>query len=300
MDLDDCSTFDAHLITCKHAVSLHLAEWLTLREAEFKSCECERCDDCIDYKRFTEKRLKALHELNWIENDFHFDLYEPVKDMDLNEVVEIKYLNVKYYYDKFNSWGIKNHFDIVDSHWKWIKGVYNLLNRIGVLDIITEPDFEKRIVFHDISKYSFEEAPGYALMFGCGKGMRDEVKTDPIWENALMAHYKRNQHHPEHYYPKLTGLLKWDKENEASKMPFYDLYESVIDVLACRSERDLKDQKVVTALEWFDLPKFVLDKYSKKDLEEIDMIFRIFLDAADKYYFSDLKVTERLSVKFLR
>ena len=148
------------------------------------------------------------------------------------------------------AYNIGKHFDMVASHRKWIKLAYELIKMSEVL--FYHEDMDTRIHIHDLSKFGPREALGYSIMFGDRGQYRtlegDELK---IWEQALHHHYKNNTHHPQYY--------------GQNQMQTADIEESVLDMLACRLERDLKEFETLDANTILNIPPNYLLRYHTSD-----------------------------------
>lgn len=120
---------------------------------------------------------------------------------------------------------IHKHFDIVARHRFWIKQTFELLKMSNALHNTEE--LQVRIDAHDLSKYGPEEALGYSIMIGQNGYFRKlKGKDKASWEKALRHHYRSNSHHPQF----------WGIE----VMKEIDLEQSIIDMLACRFELELR------------------------------------------------------------
>lgn len=146
---------------------------------------------------------------------------------------------------------IGTHFDIVASHRKWVKKIFELLK---IAKVLYKPwELSKKIDKHDLSKYGPDEALGYSIMFGTNRKFRKlEGEDKKIWEDALQHHYRHNPHHPQYF----LGF----------SMAYEDLQESLIDMLACRIERDFHGFVEIEPKMLVDIPEYYLTRY--KDHEQ--------------------------------
>lgn len=161
-------------------------------------------------------------------------------------------------YDKLDGYGVSRLLDVATSHRRWIAGTYNFLKKAGV----EFPDEMDRIIqIHDLSKYTREEALGYAVMFGkTGEFRKLEDKDEALeWSATLDHHYASNPHHPEFFYadPERDDDPRMEVFNDDN--PY--LAESVIDMLAARGERSLKGDAEFSVSKWFDIPDVYLRRY---------------------------------------
>ena len=144
---------------------------------------------------------------------------------------------------------IGTHFHIVASHRRWIDLVYELCKIAKVPNL---PELEERIAQHDLSKYGPQEALGYSIMFGWnGKYRQLKGEDKEIWGKALSSHYRDNPHHPQYH--------------NHSSMHSGDLEESLLDVLACRLERDFRYYSTIDADMIMDIPLSYLKRYKMGD-----------------------------------
>jgi hypothetical protein len=146
---------------------------------------------------------------------------------------------------------IGRHFDIVARHRYWVKCSYELAKSSNFLKCADE--LEERINIHDIEKYGPDEALGYSIMFGMdGKFRKLDGEDKQIWECSLEHHLKNHSHHPEYH--------------NDSPMPVIDLEESLIDMLGCRLERDLKPYYYsLNPGKILDIPYLYLKRYRVLD-----------------------------------
>ena len=107
---------------------------------------------------------------------------------------------------------------------------------------------------HDQSKLqSFTEIIGYTEKWVW-------LKHTPIWEMALNHHYQNNPHHPEHFQD--TDQMG---QKTSKNMPMEYLEESIVDMLACRWERKLGGNPIVTNEELCKIEEIYLKRYTYHD-----------------------------------
>ena len=144
-------------------------------------------------------------------------------------------------YQKIRHNNVINHYAITSSHRKWIRLIYRLMSLASALQYESDLDYATEI--HDLSKYGAEEAIGYGIMFGKTGAFRelDECSGEKqSWEGALKSHLSSNSHHPQFFAA-------------GEDMGAVDLEESVIDMLACRAERQLASDPLLLPSRLFDL-----------------------------------------------
>ncbi|XP_060069449.1 uncharacterized protein LOC132549525 [Ylistrum balloti] len=147
---------------------------------------------------------------------------------------------------------IQEHYRQCDSHRFWIVKAYERLKAENFLTEMTENDAK----VHDLSKYDISQAIGYTA-----KWVHKVNWNNNTWQRSLNDHYRRESHHPQ-YHP------------EGERMPRKDLEESLVDMIACRWERDLKGNEEVT---WHDLVDFhpnFLKRYCEEDLTEVTSLIK--------------------------
>ena len=101
---------------------------------------------------------------------------------------------------------------------------------------------------------SFLELVGYTAKFVWGFSC-------PLWEAALAHHYRHNPHHPQH-----------DPER---RMSLSHLEESVVDMLACRWERELGGEDEADVEEIADVAEVYLERYLPEDKELVREILKM-------------------------
>lgn len=145
---------------------------------------------------------------------------------------------------------IRRHFAQTISHRHWLYNAFTLIR--DSLKPHEQVELHRRILSHDLSKFSVIEAKGYALKFGGKKNAELTSGRDvAAWIAALEHHYKVSDHHPQH--------------NVGQDMPHYARLESVVDMLGCRLQRNLSGQPNVTPSDIFNVPAVFLDRYTTVD-----------------------------------
>lgn len=146
--------------------------------------------------------------------------------------------------------GVGTHISTTRSHRRWIRDTYELLRLSGAVD----DSLQARVTYHDLSKFHPVEMLGYSIMFG-PTGRFRQLDTDwekYLWNKALQHHYCANGHHPENTAGRPMGKL--------------DLQESVIDMLACRLERNLNPSgDVIPVSSMFSMEDRYLTRYVPDD-----------------------------------
>ncbi|XP_021358626.1 uncharacterized protein LOC110453791 isoform X2 [Mizuhopecten yessoensis] len=178
-------------------------------------------------------------------------LYETVWDPDSIALAE-KGLKDRdpdspFYQLLYIEYDVQEHYRQCDSHRFWIMKAYERLKSNNFLTEMT--DEEAKV--HDLSKYDISQSIGYTAMW-----VHKVDWNNKTWQTALNDHYRRESHHPQ-FHPK-------DK-----RMPRKDLEESLVDMIACRWERDLKGDEKTT---WQDLVDFhpnYLKRYCEEDLTDV-------------------------------
>lgn len=151
---------------------------------------------------------------------------------------------------------IINHMRQTVEHRKWLYFAFVL-----VADSFTYRDREKLhelILNHDLSKFSATEVVGYGYKFGRKNINSVELKNPKhiaLWESALQHHYINNAHHPQH--------------SPHVHMSYFNLIESVLDMMACRMERNLAGKLDTTPNDIFDIPLTFLERYVPNDRKRV-------------------------------
>ena len=146
---------------------------------------------------------------------------------------------------------VSNHFRQVLKHRRWVIRMFFFIGQ--ALKIEEREQLYDRILHHDLSKFSTIETIGYTIKFHRKNGEKNE-KEKKCWEKALIHHYAKNDHHPEHSRP--------------NRMNHYALLESVIDMLACRAEKDLsKENFDLNSI--LDIPDIYLERYIIEDKKKV-------------------------------
>lgn len=156
---------------------------------------------------------------------------------------------------------ISKHFHQVANHRKWLGYVYDLW-RICLPGIpnrdrdYPECDLSQRIKEHDLSKYGPWEALGYHYKFGKGIPMDEDSEEGDEWRRTLSHHYRNNDHHPQYFE------MNRSHASESRIMSVGGRLESVMDMIACRLERTLNDQKHLCPAQIMSIPCENLYRYT--------------------------------------
>jgi len=149
--------------------------------------------------------------------------------------------------------------------------IQTTIHRIRVLRniiiIMNNMDLEKpwtlyrRGLFHDLSKYKWDEAKHFARVIfdlrGLTYGTEEYKKSLEEIKPAINLHYKRNSHHPEYY------------KNGFSDMSYLDKLEMIIDWQAATKRH--KDGDIFKSLE-MNQKRFGYSDADKKWLIDIAKI----------------------------
>jgi len=153
--------------------------------------------------------------------------------------------------DVFN---VREHFVVTLNHKKFI------LKSFARFQTFFESINLKReqVEIHDDSKLTnFDEIIGYTQMWIW------KTKTD-IWKDAWKHHYTTNSHHPEYY-----RRSSKDGEIVQENMQDLDIVESVIDMIACRWERQLNGREDVKKEDLLDIQECYLKRYTDHDRAKV-------------------------------
>lgn len=212
-------------------------------------------EDWLDHKNQAPDK-RDTPDMRYIRNvNQKLNCRDKNADLDAENVCDAR--------EKLMILNVPGHLEIVTSHRRWIQDTFNLLKRFGVP---FESKMSERVRLHDLSKYGHKEVLGYSIMFGDRGGFKQLGDEDEKmeWELSLRSHYAHNPHHPEYFYPVIDGVKTNSVyESEGGGRLFLD--ESIINVLACRGERVLAADKVISIKNWFDIPDRYLARYNEKD-----------------------------------
>lgn len=176
------------------------------------------------------------------------------------------------------------HLVNTTSHREWIQFALNVSS-----GLCYSQTFNDRIARHDLSKYSHKEVLGYGIMFQEGaqtfRALSDpEEKAE--WDRALLHHYEHNDHHPEHFY-RIHSDGKRDKSQSILSLnPSIAkevLIESLLDMLASRGERNMKNDTEFSVQKWFDIEEKYLLRYATEDKLFVQDQLQIISNAVSKY-----------------
>ena len=203
-------------------------------------------------------------------------------------------------YDQLVQRNAPTHLRTATSHRNWLRRSLKFCQMIGAT---FSGDMEDLIRKHDLSKYTPEEVLGYAVMFGDGQvswKKLEIVEEKNEWNLALDHHYIHNPHHPEYFYPK-QGNGQREKFSIVEADPKGRLYieESLIDMLASRGERNLKDDPAVSVGKWLDIAEVYLTRYSETDKKYVMQLLSKWIEMG-KDFVSDHENAESLKDLFGR
>ena len=179
---------------------------------------------------------------------------------------------------------VLTHLRTATSHRKWIRTSFEFFKMIGAK---FSGDMEELIRRHDLSKYTPDEMLGYAVMFGDGQVGWKQLETEDEkieWNLALEHHYIHNPHHPEYFYVKREDgqRAKFSIVEENDKGKLY-MEESVIDMMASKGERNLKDDQTISIRKWLDIDEKYLKRYSENDMKYVTELLGKWSELAEKY-----------------
>lgn len=193
------------------------------------------------------------------------------------------------------------------SHREWVRFSFQLLTQ-------TEPglkfdeELADRVLCHDLSKYSYGEVLGYAVMFGDGSETFRSL-TDPDenreWKKALSHHFSNNDHHPEYFLDNICPFSA-DKIcvspsilSLAPRVAKYVLVESIFDMLACRGERSMKQDPEFSVTKWFDIDDKFLLRFAKEDKDFVRYKLNTFSDVVRKHVRENKNLTSPAGQKIV-
>ena len=143
----------------------------------------------------------------------------------------------------WDDYRVSEHYAQTDSHREFIVRSFDRLES-------HLPAVERRAALsHDLSKYELAEAVGYTLRWVHGR-------DSPHWVQALGHHYGVQPHHPQFFIMGKTGL---------GLMSAAALQESLVDMVACRWERQLDGRPDVTDAQLVDIAPSFLERYQPPD-----------------------------------
>ncbi|KAF0305531.1 hypothetical protein FJT64_022844 [Amphibalanus amphitrite] len=143
----------------------------------------------------------------------------------------------------WDDYRMSEHYAQTDSHREFMVRSFDRLG--GYLPAVTRRAAED----HDLSKYELVEAVGYTLRWVHGR-------QGVHWLEALGHHYGVQEHHPQFFIMGKTGL---------GLMSTDALQESLVDMVACRWERQLEGRQDVTNSELVDIAPGFFDRYQVAD-----------------------------------
>lgn len=187
---------------------------------------------------------------------------------------------------------VLDHFRIVTSHRYWLRKSHEFLVKIG---IAFSEKMGELIMQHDMSKYTHRESLGYAVMFGDGRTawrkLEDNEKTE--WETTLENHYAYNPHHPEYFgyrgeIGSTTACQDMASVEDVESSDF--IIESVIDMLASRGERVLKDDPEISISQWMTVDDRYLKRYTEHDRRLVQQYLLHWRERAATFMADNLNV----------
>ncbi|KAK3106134.1 hypothetical protein FSP39_013420 [Pinctada imbricata] len=156
----------------------------------------------------------------------------------------------KFYNLLVQNFKIKEHFSQVCSHRKFVKKSFERLKKY--LTHMKADDAEK----HDLTKFTMAQAVGYTARWVHGV-------DNKAWQSALEHHYCNEPHHPQYY-------------GHGGRMEMRYLEESLVDMAACRWERQLGGAEDAQTRDLVTFNPVFLKRYHDEDREIIeDLIKRI-------------------------
>lgn len=200
----------------------------------------------------------------WIEtssepSELEKSMIRTVNDIGQGELINLSDGGERTVYDKLVEYEVPKILDVATTHRRWIKNTYNFLKIAGVK---FPHKMETLVRIHDLTKYTRDEALGYAVMFGQTGAFRKLEGEELLeWTATLEHHYRSNPHHPEFFAGRKDDDPEMGVFNDSN--PY--LAESVIDMLAARGERSLKEDVEFSVSKWFDIPDQYLKRYSDSE-----------------------------------
>lgn len=228
------------------------------------------------YFRAREAKTRALIQAVYKWKDGYLN-YEKPNEEEVNKCllylqsllapnhVVIEDDEVDYYLNLLLSYDIIKHFEKVASHRRWIRFAHELLLNADVYDL--HDGLKERIENHDLSKYGPSEALGYSIMFAKHNKTHDDLLDweKDEWHRSKMHHHMYNKHHPE--MTKYTG----------EEMTELDLQESLLDMIACRFERELQHFKVSLSYSYaFVFSRHYFERYNKAQRDYIEEKIKMY------------------------
>lgn len=181
-------------------------------------------------------------------------LAEKVWDDDTRKLAEAKTKSAdtenKYYKVLMDVYGMKTYFDQVRDHKCFIILAYERLK-----DFVPNMTYDQAEA-HDMSKFDLSQSIGYTARWVHGIDPEHEC-----WQRALHNHYHREPHHPQFY--------KCDEQMERKY-----LEESLIDMVACQWERQLKRKLEVKNSQLVDFDNKFLTRYVDADFNDIAILIQ--------------------------
>lgn len=184
--------------------------------------------------------------------------------------------------EKLLELGILEHFSTAVSHRAWIRKTHEMLTTFSV-NMERGAFNADWIQKHDCSKFTAPEVLGYTVMFGKGSGF--EELTDPEekkeWELSLKSHYDSNPHHPQFFERSLESHPRKVFESILD-VPGGKTFleESLIDMLACRGERNLSDDSKFSIEKWMSIPECFFKRYRYRDCEWVKKLLEAWMTKA--------------------
>ena len=194
--------------------------------------------------------------LNWTLDEQEAAKYRLWKEFGLSQYLNDKILLQKEtisddeYRFLLDTFRVRDHFIVTLSHKKFINKSFSRFQTYFESAGLNEEQVNK----HDNSKLTnFQEIVGYTDRWIWN------IKTN-AWNKAWIHHYTNNPHHPEYYIDSDESGKKVQRD-----MDYVYLVESVVDMIACRWERVLRGNEVVTNQMLLDIHDSFLKRYTYKD-----------------------------------
>ena len=171
---------------------------------------------------------------------------------------------------------ISHHFASVASHRRWLRAVMELWKLVSPENRARKEGLkyvlEHRVREHDLSKFTPNEALGYHFKwFAFNSTLLTEGEKEALWQAALQSHYGSNDHHPQFWAvnPIPVGKLK-----QQPTMTSTALLESVLDMLACRLERELVPgggaKTMMHPKELMAIPQSFLERFPPEERRQVN------------------------------
>ncbi|XP_042890153.1 uncharacterized protein LOC122265064 isoform X2 [Penaeus japonicus] len=183
---------------------------------------------------------------------------------------------------------VEKHFQDTASHRYWLLQTFHRLvsdaSIFGELDCKTVAGLQSRCDRHDLTKFRLEQAVGFTLRWVHG------LHSD-LWIRACNLHLLQEDHHPQHYFRRAhideqrpLCEYKGGSRPDDERMDELALYESILDMVACRWERRLGGDPAVSTRELADVSEEegALRRYCPCDFMYVRDVYQRIENFVDK------------------